>query len=1197
MKTFSRRSFIKNTLGLASAGIVTPLSWRSADALSSIPMVNAESAFGFPIVLKEHLGYSWPSDLVHHIIDPARGKLFPNRIVFVSQTDPTHPLPFQLVNATQYSDGSIRHAEVWFRTDLPANDTKDFVLRASPKPATAPTTDLRISREGNVWLLSNAQTAVRLPAGSWNAPNDANAAANALADWLGVEPVADSLPGPLLGVRLASGKWTGETRLTADHAAATFAGYDTKILEQGPMLIHVRIVYRFAGGYYAMEIKMRQNDPFIRFDEWYNKAGLLSCDVATNFHPTRCVTKTNDRGSMHVLPIPHDKAANILRLTGWDYYLGSVTAVMALTGDDTDDLLGWVSTTPNWLPNVAPQILTLKTAPDAKLHIEGSLESGHRHWGFLVGKVSQFPDTGNALYHWWTRHLVVPLDKVANWQLTWPDMDQIEFPHTFFSKSDYDAIRARLQAVPEIKSYMENLRNSDDGYLGWTQRAAMNSQNPIAKKQFEQYRDKYRPRGGVIQGASEMAACYLYFGDGVYLEQLNDKTGVGDRTPEGYLDHFIKCYMEGIGIFSDGGNMGNMKVSDALLLRYIGMEEVLGSGLLTIQEKRTFLTKLAFVTYMLHEPEWQPPIHLPDGTRLGAYPQGTANQKHCAFAARALTACMLTNHPQKGEWMKFAMGEVRAHYPTTISESGALLESPFYTARDTMRYAPFWKAMTRSGVAEIAPDYKQWMNRPKKGFRYLVDMLTPKEPRMGGRRVYWPIGRSNPGVVDPTFMIGGDPWGLDDPQYAAVMRWAWEQQGKPSPGVMGTTGGRDLSQTVLAFSNLMKVAKPLSENPLHSRYYAGMGAIFRSHLETDYESNILFRDDKFCSELYAVNNGAVYFYGKGAPLLPRFGGYWSEAYGGDWMMDLPFGNRIEFAGGDNTCSGSTTEFTALGGMVDLVSGETGDRQWKRRVLFSKDLDRDDAVYLLVRDDVSRPGTASSLNWWFMTKNVAPDGLNAPGVVPIKISHEEWLRNFGHNWKEAPRLTGQTHHFPGMTGVDVDLFIAEPSAPQILTDAASTGKFPYNIGGKNLYETQQLVRISQPAGKGYLSLLVPRWPDSTPPQYRTIADGNGVAITQPDGEDRLFLADEVASYQDDVVEFRGRSGFVRAGKSTRRLMVQDGQISSGGLTLSSTGTASLQAGNGGVTVFHTGARVATKITLPDAMKNWPVTYEQADSYIA
>ena len=69
-----------------------------------------------------------------------------------------------------------------------------------------------------------------------------------------------------------------------------------------------------------------------------------------------------------------------------------------------------------------------------------------------------------------------------------------------------------------------------------------------------------------------------------------------------------------------------------------------------------------------------------------------------------------------------------------------------------------------------------------------------------------------------------------------------------------------------------------------------------------------------------------------------------------------------------------------------------------------------------------------------------------------------------------------------------MFAGVPGAASgVLTDAASTGKFPY-CANPALFETQELVRVSQPAGKDYLTLFVPRWPKSSPPEYRAIADG-------------------------------------------------------------------------------------------------------------
>jgi hypothetical protein len=144
----------------------------------------------------------------------------------------------------------------------------------------------------------------------------------------------------------------------------------------------------------------------------------------------------------------------------------------------------------------------------------------------------------------------------------------------------------------------------------------------------------------------------------------------------------------------------------------------------------------------------------------------------------------------------------------------------------------------------------------------------------------------------------------------------------------------------------------------------------------------------------------------------------------------------------------------------------------------------------------------------------------------------------------------------MCGVDLDLFIAVPADPEILTDAASCGRFPYCANPK-LFETQELLRISQAPGKGYLTLLVQRWPDSEQPKYRTIADGAGVSIQSKGREDRLFISPVKASYKDEIVTFAGRTGFARIGGSVPlRLMFAGGQISSKGITLKSERPASM-----------------------------------------
>jgi hypothetical protein len=1146
-----------------------------------------------PIVLHECLGLDWSPELVHRPVDAPPGALFADRMALFSGDT---AVPMQACHATTHPDGSLKHADIWFRTGLPADGTVTFVLRPVDKGFAQPKTDLSISTLNQVLTFSNGITAVRLPAGTWQWSEDDLP----LATLLGVPLAKDRMPGPLLGVKLPSGTWTAASSLPI---APTFQGYATEILDAGPLVARARVTYRYTdGGSYAVIITLRAGDPVVRVDEEYKKAGSISLDLTT-LRAARLQTKIDYRGGMRNDPITYDTPHKVYDLVGWDFYLQDRTSAISFLGGPANDLLAWVApedAAAIWLPDPYKQTMTATAEPGGRLHVDGPLADGRRAWGLYVGTGASFPNGGLDLYRWWMRRVVISLDRVVNWQLEWPGMDDIAFPHTYFSAADLPGIRARLQAEPAIKEYMENLRKSDGGYLGWGHAQGASNADPAWKERFARYKAKYRDRGGIAQGPAYISAGYLYYGDCVYLEQLAEKeNALIERSPLEYLDYFIKCYYAGIGTFTDSGYMSNMQVSDAMLQRCVAYDLLLGSDLLSRAEKHRLLSKLAFMTYVMHTPEWQPPVHMPDGSQPAGYGQGTPNQKHCAFSCRAMTACMLTNHPQKPDWMRWAMDELRPHYRYTIADSGAMLESPFYTCRDTMRYAPFWSAMSRAGVAEVAPDYQEWMNRPKRAFQYLANMLTPKDPRLGGKRAYHPIGRSNPGVVDPTFMIGADPWGLDDPAHAGLMRWAWEQQGKPSPDIAGSGGGRNIALTLLAFGH---PGTALDTCPLRSRRYEGMGAVLRSHPDGDYESNVVFRHDGFCWDLYAVNNGAVYFYGKGAPLLPRFGGYWSHSYGGAWMMDMPFGNRIDFQSGNNNCFGHVTDYASLGGVADFTAGITDDGHWQRSVLFAKDQDRDDPVYLLVRDDVSRPDVPTALHWWVMTKNVAPDGLTKPGVVPMKISHEEWVRNMGHNWENAlkaklqaapaapdaakpetpaaavPVLTGQLQHFPGMCGVDVDLFIATPTAPKIVTDAASTGKFPYCPYAPDLVETQQLVRIEQPPCTPYLTLITPRWPNAEAPVYRTIAGGAGVAVSRKGVEDRLFLAEKTVTYKDDLVTFTGRGGVLRKGGSVPlRLLVVNGSISAGGITLATAGQATALFDGKTLTVTRDKATPA-KLTL-------------------
>ncbi|MCX5659756.1 MAG: hypothetical protein NTW19_08555, partial [Planctomycetota bacterium] len=427
----------------------------------------------------------------------------------------------------------------------------------------------------------------------------------------------------------------------------------------------------------------------------------------------------------------------------------------------------------------------------------------HRHWAIYAGKADAFPESAKQVadfYRWWTRRMMITLDKVSAWQLEWPGMDQIAFPHTFFDSKELPAIRKSLQAEPAVQQLMEGKGQWQLGAVRFT----------------------------------DLAARYLVSGDPALLPKLKAANEGLD-----YLDRFVKMFLDESGPLTDD-QVGGMAVSDEMLKRCVGLDFLLGSDVLSSQEKHDILVKLAFMVYAIHDPFWMPPNHPFEPQKHDPYPayvQGTPNQKHCYISARGIAESALTGHPMLPQWTAHTLEEYQRCLPGSVAPSGVHAESPFYSSRDTMRFGPFWRALTRAGVKGPVVDH--WLARIHNTFEYMGDMTAPPDPRMANLRTFHPIGRSSTGVIDPTFIIGADAWADHDPAFASRMRWLWEQQGKPSPYILDTTGGRNISLTLLASVPMLQ-AKPLDHPPLVSRRWDAFGSNFRRQVASGFESNVHF---------------------------------------------------------------------------------------------------------------------------------------------------------------------------------------------------------------------------------------------------------------------------------------------------------------------------------------------------------------------
>ncbi|MCX5658699.1 MAG: hypothetical protein NTW19_03130, partial [Planctomycetota bacterium] len=378
-----------SALAARVAAILLPLllafaPWGAAPARAAVPSAPAKE---FTFVLQEYLGHAWPADFVSRSIDAhLPGGIAPDHAELLIDGQPA---PFQLEQLSAHADGTIRHAQLTFRTDLPAKAKRTVTLRAAEKPNLPPAADgeLKATKQGNIVELSNGLVSVRLPLGKWSNADDAKSVAPSLAqtaaslnaflalpaDAANASAAADSLPGPLLGVKLPSGKWTAATRLKSqetfnfdppliqkngpdklgpDAPAGRLLGLESTLLSEGPLVARVRVAYRFEReGSYTIDVALRRGEPMVRIDERYEKAGALVIPFGSGFQPNKAVYncfKVEPLG--RTIPIAYDKPGDLGMFVGWNFYFQRIAPALLFVGDAGGDQLALLSTETDWLP-------------------------------------------------------------------------------------------------------------------------------------------------------------------------------------------------------------------------------------------------------------------------------------------------------------------------------------------------------------------------------------------------------------------------------------------------------------------------------------------------------------------------------------------------------------------------------------------------------------------------------------------------------------------------------------------------------------------------------------------------------------------------------------------------------------------------------------------------------------------------------
>jgi hypothetical protein len=424
-------------------------------------------------------------------------------------------------------------------------------------------------------------------------------------------------------------------------------------------------------------------------------------------------------------------------------------------------------------------------------------------------------------------------------------------------------------------------------------------------------------------------------------------------------------------------------------------------------------------------------------------------------------------------------------------------------------------------------------------FDYFLNLLSPVDPRYGSRTI--PGTANSPVGQSPHYLQAMGTVADKDPEFAANLRWAWENNGR----MIGT--GAD----AITIPAMIRPSIAAKEPKLTSRVYPGYGVIFRAHQGAD-ETALYLRSGYHWSH-WNQDQGNLMLYAKGAVLLPpqpyQYGGPKDNRFPDknflhfgapgndlphDWVdsniLDACFDGNMDYAWAsigypdwfinpgyqkghvNRVNSAYNLDFGRPREIVAGLAQKEGAFTWDRQVAFLKSPNAKGANYFVIRDSTKwDPSTGSGqggqfASWFNLSllgrkTNVTMDGA--------KVSLDtEWPT------KLDMLFTNRANPAFEMVEDDLPMQVGAYNKP--------TGTSRDWVGGKEQHVT---LRLQSAPGQEIAWVLYPRGAGETTPTATQLAPGVTKVVTA-EGIDYVFLSTTPLEYKGDGIEFSGQAGTVR-----------------------------------------------------------------------
>ncbi|MFN9223290.1 MAG: hypothetical protein ACK6D6_14380 [Planctomyces sp.] len=1060
------------------------------------------------LTIRDTIGRDWAEEPITWSVEFTPGEWSgtstgEGKAVVPSVTRDGKPIPAQAQVLERHADGSVKSAAVRLVVDQLAKDAATEIKLDTAKSGPADT-QLRVERGAGFQALVNQHTGVKLSAGG-------------------------KAEGPILGIRLASGKWAGSSAYTTTTAKAT--GSKFELLQEGPVYLEARVTTTFDNGRtHALTVGLWAGSRVINLDEtfdlgpdetykfkeykedrdelaweWWSWFG--DKDGTQETHPNNWVLTvsgngfTPDRarhGGEHgsTDPVKKDQPDGYALTYARPQYLqkylvgrsqwrpDGVAWYLAAAGKEAgSDAIGLCArTVRNWRnPNVhpLPQGVTLRTgandlrilslADGKTLAVSCPIGLGRRSWAIRPstwGESLQPQGTSATALNAEVVRQNMGLDITRSWITDW-QMDN-RYPRLFIKPEQKAAYYARLKGKG-----IGSPGNPLDTFLRNQDQAGFQMDYDLINKQ-----------------ADSMISGYCAEGlDGTY--------------PGWMLGYWHGMIVAG------------------------GIDNLLGSEFCTEEQSRLLKKKLAILTYCLVSKDAWPDKQI-------NYGWGSMNMPVARWGGLVVMASAISDHPMAKDWLKDAGRCFDMLLRIEYSADGVGVSCPHYIGTSaTSLYA--WFALANSGLAED----RSTSEILQRHARYYMQLMTPADPRWGIRTLICegdsrPGSSSFPGILGTLFRGS-------NPELSAQLMQMWKEGGSDLTGGMGVP---DLL--------IIDPALPTQPLALHSEVYPGFGAFLRHRLNTPGESYLAFCGGDFMFDHQNTDAMAFHWHELGVPLSVFTGSMyqpmtctaishnticWDLRPGGakdpgkdqpgNWYHDkkqpwADLGGKtptLHWEVGFDKASmknpvetrGQTT-FAAEAPEASLIEGRVEVKA------LTETPTRPENGEIAIANNTYPPGERleKPFTWTRRLLSVRAPGIEGMNYLVIRDDFGGYADRtpFFQYWSlsEDAALAGQIARFKGQLGVDTDLVVLQPMGAELSKDSFTHNQCEPNVShihqqkyGKGFEEKQVVCRAKGKKGEGFLAVIFPRKAGEPEPVIESWAGGAGAKIAWK-GETHYVLLD-------------------------------------------------------------------------------------------